>query len=113
MGAYDGTVTSKLKPIVTTLTEELVKDFELVYRHVNPADYVHPLLFERTDETGDKKVVTTEQLYKDVETWLLNLEEDMAEESDKQYAQMVIQMVRKNPGWVTLLTNRLIRRLTA
>lgn len=112
MGEYEGTITSKLRPIVTTLTEALVKDFELVYK---PAPKVARVLgkkiWVRTDEAGEEALADATQLWKDVEAWLLNLEQDMAAESDKKYAQMVVQMVRKNPGWVTLLTNRLVKRL--
>lgn len=109
---YDGTITSKLKPIVTMLTEALVKDFAPAYTHVGPAMFNHPLLFERTDEAGTTQIVTAEVLEKDVREWLMGLEQEMDNESDRQFAKMTTQMIRKNPGWVKLLTNRLIKRLT-
>jgi len=112
MGEYEGTITSKLKPIVTTLTEALVKDFELVYKYLPEISRVTGRkMWERTDDTYARAIVDEEQLRKDVEAWLLGLEQDMTEESDKKYAQMVVHMVRKNNGWITLLTNRLIKRL--
>lgn len=84
---YSGTITSKLKPIVTMLTEAIFKDF---------ADY---------------KVVTSEQLGKDVYTWLMGLESEMTNDSDRVFANMTTHMVRKNKGWVTVLTNRLLKHL--
>lgn len=111
---YEGTITSKLKPIVTMLTEALVKDFAPAYRWLDPAQentYLHPLLFERTDADGNKQVVTAEQLQKDVKAWLLGLEEEMTNDSDLMFAKMTAHMIRKNPGWVVLLTNRLVKRL--
>ncbi len=114
MGEYEGTITSKLRPIVTTLTEALVEDFEQVYKPMPETSRVAGRRFwERVErETGKFTLVEDEQLWKDVESWLLNLEQDMEAESDKKYAQMVVHMVRKNAGWVTLLTNRLIKRLS-
>lgn len=103
---YDGTITSKLKPIVTMLTEALVRDFELAYRRVDDG------LWERTDETGEKLIVDEVQLWMDVEAWLLGLEEQMDNESDRQFAKMTAHMIRKNKGWITLLTNRVKTRLS-
>lgn len=106
---YDGTVTSKLKPIVTMLTEALVKDFAPAYEYMPEVSRVagRPMW-----ERGDAVIVDANGLRKDVEAWLLGLEHDMAEESDRKYAQMVAHMIRKNNGWVTLLTNRVLKRIT-
>jgi formyltetrahydrofolate hydrolase len=113
MGEYDGTITSKLRPVVTTLTEALVKDFELVYQPEHDVSRVMgKRLWMRTDVAGEEALVDDQQLWNDVRAWLLNLEEAMTEESDKKYAQMVVHMVSKNPGWITLLTNRLLKRLS-
>jgi hypothetical protein len=103
----DGTVMSKLKPIVTMLTEALIKDFAPAYRKAEEAE-----LWIRTAEDNTEAVVTAEQLQKDVETWLLGLEAEMENDSDRQYAKMVTNMIRKNPGWVKLLTNRVKRRIS-
>lgn len=84
----DGTALSKMKPVVTMLTDTLVRDFVPGY------------LF-----------VSDEQLARDVEEWLLGLEDRMDNESDRKYAQVVTHMIRKNKGWVTLLTGRVKRRL--
>lgn len=84
----DGTVLSKMKPVVTMLTDTLVRDFMPGYLFVND-----------------------EQLAKDVEEWLLGLEGRMNNESDRKYAQVVTHMIRKNKGWVTLLAGRVKRRL--
>lgn len=84
----DGTVLSKMKPVVTMLTDTLVRDFMPGYLFVND-----------------------EQLAKDVEEWLLGLEGRMDNESDRKYAQVVTHMIRKNKGWVTLLAGRVKRRL--
>lgn len=112
MGEYEGTITSKLRPVVTTLTEALVKDFELVYQPERDVSRVMgKRLWLRTDADGEEALVDDQQLWQDVRAWLLNLEQDMTTESDKKYAQMVIHMVSKNPGWTTLLANRLIKRL--
>lgn len=104
---YHGTLTSKLKPIVTMLTEALARDFAPAYRRV-PVDYD---LYIRTDESGHEDAVDGAQLRKDVESWLLTLEEDMTNDSDRQFAKMVVNMIRKNPGWVTLLANRVQKRI--
>lgn len=104
---YDGTITSKLKPIVTMLTESLVKDFIPAYRHVQDG------LWERTDEEGNRWVVEEQQLRNDVQGWLLGLEEGMEDEHDLQYARMVAHMISKNPGWIDLLTSRVKKRLAA
>jgi hypothetical protein len=101
----DGTITSQLKPIVTMLTDALVKDFIPAYRKVEED------IWERTDEDGNVMLVNADQLWKDVHDWLMGLENDMDNESDLLYAKMVTQMIRKNRGWVTLLTNRAKKRL--
>jgi hypothetical protein len=108
MSEYHGTITSKLKPIVTMLTEALVRDFAPAYRRVVEGNAG---LWVRTAEDGTETAVDDEQLKKDVEAWLLNLEHEMDNDSDRQFAKMSAHMIRKNKGWVTLLTNRVIRRL--
>lgn len=102
---YDGTITSTLKPIVTMLTEALVKDFMPAYRAVGEG------IWARTDETGFEVFVTERQLQGDVHNWLLGLENAMENESDLAFAKMTAHMIQKNPGWTVLLTNRLKRRL--
>ena len=106
----EGTVLSKLKPIVSMLTDSLVKDFCPAYRRqrIGELDF-----WIRTAEDGTETPVNDAQLQKDVEDWLLGLEHQMETESDKQYAQMVTHMIRKNKGWVILLTNRVKRRLNS
>lgn len=84
----DGTALSKMKPVVTMLTDTLARDFMPGYLFVND-----------------------EQLAKDVEEWLLGLESRMDNESDRKYAQVVTHMIRKNKGWVVLLAGRVKRRL--
>jgi hypothetical protein len=108
----EGTILSKLKPVVTMLTDTLVRDFCPAYK-LYPLSIgdEHSPLFERTDEAGEIQVVTEEQLRKDVEAWLLDLESQMENESDRAYAKIVTHMIRKNRGWVDLLTNRVKRRL--
>jgi hypothetical protein len=107
--ALEGTILSKLKPIVTMLTDTLVKDFCPAYRHqrIGELDF-----WIRTAEDGTETPVSDDQLRKDVEAWLLDLESRMETESDRAYAQIVTRMIRKNNGWVTLLTNRVKKRLT-
>lgn len=105
MSDYDGTVTSKLKPVVTTLTEALLAELAPEYRKIGDN------LYERLDEHDLPVVVTGDQLWKDVQRWLMDLEKDMQEESDRQYAKMVVSMIRKNKGWVSLLTNRVKKHL--
>lgn len=102
---YEGTITSKLKPIVTMLTEALMKDFAPAYRKVKGG-------WLRTAEDGSVARVDDEQLWRDVQAWLLGLEQEMENESDLQFAKMTAHMIRKNPGWVTLLTNRVKKRLS-
>lgn len=94
---------ARFKPIVTMLTEALVKDFTAAYSHVEDS------LWKRTDAEGQSVVVTEEQLRKDVHSWLLGLEDEM---EDKQFAKMCMHMIRSNPGWTTLLSNRVIKRLS-
>lgn len=108
MGEWDGTITSKMKPIVTTLTEQVVKDFAPVYRkqRIGGLDF-----WLRTDETGTQTPVSDQQLWNDVRDWLLGLEDSVDEESDKHFARLVVRMVQKNPGWVTLICNRVKKRL--
>jgi hypothetical protein len=106
---YHGTVTSHLKPVVTMLTEALIKDFAPAYRLAGKP--FPPDTWIRTDEDGNDTVVDDRQLLKDVETWLLDLEEQMETESDRAYAKIVTHMIRKNKGWVGLLTNRVKKRL--
>lgn len=106
---YKETSAGKLKPIVTLLTEALVKDFAPAYRRVPGLDYD---LWIRTAEDGTEAPVSSDQLWKDVQEWLLSLEKEMENGSDHAYAQMVTHMIRKNPGWVTLLCNRVKKRLS-
>jgi hypothetical protein len=103
--AYHGTLTGKLKPIVTMLTDSLVKDFCPAYRKVDEG------LWARTDETGREVPVTEAQLWTDVHDWLMGLESQMGNESDLAYAKMCAHMIRKNKGWVSLLTNRVKKRI--
>jgi len=105
--AYHGTLTSKLRPIVTMLTDALVKDFCPAYRRP-VADLA---VWIRTDETGEETVVDDQQLWQDVHDWLLGLEHELEDENDRQFAKMCAHMIRKNKGWVTLLTNRVKKRL--
>ena len=105
----EGTVLSRLKPIVTMLTDTLVKDFCPAYK---PAGKPYgPGTWIRTAEDGTEHLVTDDQLKADVEAWLLDLEHRMENESDKAYAKIVTRMIRQNKGWVILLTNRVKRRL--
>lgn len=101
----EGTVLSKLKPIVTMLTDTLVRDFCPAYKSVDGG------LWERTDDEYRRTIVDEAQLKADVEAWLLGLEQQMENESDRQYAKIVTHMIRQNKGWVALLTNRVKRRL--
>lgn len=112
MGDFDGTVTSKLRPIVTTLTEALVEDFTPVYEYLPEVSRVAGgPKWERSDGGHRRVIVGEEDLWNDVKAWLLHLEEDMQEETDKKYAAMILHMVSKNPGWITLLTNRVKKAL--
>lgn len=101
---YDGTITSKLKPIVTMLTEALVKDFAPAYRKIEGG-------WLRVAEDGSVAGVDDEQLWLDVQSWLLGLEQDMENDSDRAFARMSVHMIRKNNGWVTILTERVKRRI--
>lgn len=103
--AYHGTLTSKLKPIVTMLTDALVKDFCPAYKR-GPDE-----LWIRTDEDGSESLVNAQQLRQDVEDWLLGLEHELEDENERQFAKMCAHMIRKNKGWVDILTKRVIRRL--
>lgn len=105
----EGTVLSKVKPVVTMLTEALTRDFCPAYRRerIGELDF-----WIRTAEDGTQSPVSEDQLRKDVEEWLLALEHRMENESDRKYAQVVTHMIRKNKGWVTLLTGRVKRRLS-
>jgi hypothetical protein len=87
------------------LTDALVKDFVPAYKKLSNG------MWARTDEEGRVFFVSDEQLWKDVEEWLLGLEEAMDNDSDKAFAKIVTHMIRKNKGWVTLLTERVKRRL--
>lgn len=109
MGEFDGTITSNMRPIVTTLTENLLKDFAPAYRNERIAgmDY-----WIRVNEDGDDEPVSFQQVWEDVRDWLLGLEGSMETESDKVFAHMVVRMVQKNPGWITLLTNRVRKQLS-
>jgi len=109
----EGTVLSKMKPVVTMLTDAMVRDFVPNYERMEhcPAGSTESL-WMRTNEDGSKTVVTDEQLHADVEKWLLGLENEMENESDRAYAKVVTHMIRKNKGWVTLLTNRVKKRLS-
>lgn len=106
MDDYHGTVTSKLKPIVTMLTEALVRDFCPAYRKFDNE------LWLRTGEDGHQVFVNEQQLWEDVEAWLMRLEEDVESETDRVFAKMVVKMIRRNKGWVTLLTNRVKARIS-
>lgn len=103
------TALGKLKPIVTMLTEALVRDFAPAYRKAGPPYGDDTWI--RTDADGTESLVSTAQLHKDVEAWLLNLEHEMENDSDRQFAKMTAHMIRKNRGWVTLLTNRVKARI--
>lgn len=109
MGDWDGTIASKMRPIVTTLTEQIIKDFAPAYRkqRIGELDY-----WIRTDEVGEETPVSDQQLWDDVRDWLLGLEETLDTDSDKYFAHMVVRMVQKNPGWVALLKNRVAKRLS-
>jgi hypothetical protein len=102
-------LTAKLKPIVTMLTEALARDFAPAYRKAG-LPYGDDTWI-RTDEEGAEFLVSSQQLQKDVEAWLLNLEHEMDNDSDRQFAKMTAHMIRKNKGWTTLLTNRVIKRI--
>lgn len=108
MDDWDGTIISKMRPIVTTLTDEIVKDFVPAYRseRIGGMDY-----WIRTDENGNETPVNHQQLWNDVRDWLLGLEDSMKTESDQHFAMLVVRMVHKNPGWITLLCNRVTKRL--
>lgn len=106
-GTYHGTVASKVRPVVTLLTDALVKDFCLAYRRGPDG------LWVRTDEDGNEVLVNDAMLQADVRNWLLNLEQEMTDsESDRQFAKLCTQMIRKNKGWVPLLANRVKKRLS-
>lgn len=104
-GAYHGTLTSKLKPIVTMLTDALVRDFCPAYRHVSGN------LWVRTDEAGHETLVNDAMLRADVEAWLLGLEHELDDANDREFAKMCAHMIRKNKGWVDVLTGRVKKRL--
>lgn len=103
---YHGTVTSKLAPIVTMLTEALVKDFMPAYKPAGENAWI------RTADDGTETLVNDQQLWNDVQSWLMGLEEEMQNDSDRMFAKMTAHMIRKNSGWVTLLTNRVKKRLS-
>lgn len=105
MSEYSGTVTSKLKPIVTMLTEELVRDFAPAYRRFDES------LWVRTGDDGTEMLVSEDQLHADVRNWLMDLENRMENESDREFAKMCVQMIRKNKGWVALLARRVVKRI--
>ena len=107
--AYHGTLTSKLKPIVTMLTDALVRDFCPAYRRARHLNLENAWI--RTDAEGHEVLVDEDQLWQDVHDWLLGLEHELEEENDRQFAKMCAHMIRKNKGWVTLLTNRVKKRL--
>lgn len=109
MSEYHGTVTSKMKPIVTMLTEALVRDFAPAYRKAGPPYGEN--IWIRTDELGEEVTVDEECLRQDVHDWLMNLEAEMDNDSDRQFAKMVTNMIRKNKGWTTLLANRVKKRI--
>lgn len=110
--AYHGTLTSKLKPIVTMLTEALVKDFCPAYAYLpDVSRYTGKPAWERKDDKYSRSIVDEQQLRKDVEDWLLGLEHELEDENDRQFAKMCAHMIRKNKGWVDILTKRVIRRL--
>jgi len=107
--AYHGTLTSKLRPIVTMLTDALVRDFCPAYRPVGPP---YPgNVWIRTDEAGNESLVDEKQLWQDVHDWLFNLEHELEDANDREFARMCAHMIRKNKGWVSLLTARVKKRL--
>lgn len=106
--AYHGTLTSKLKPIVTMLTDALARDFCPLYEYQPEVSKVAGRdMWERGG-----KMVDEQQLWHDVHDWLMGLEHELEDENDRQFARMCARMIRKNKGWVTLLTNRVKKRIT-
>lgn len=108
----EGTVLSHMKPVVTMLTDTLEKNFVPNYERMEhfPAGS-DERLWMRTNQDGSKDVITSDELYQDVEAWLLSLEQRMETDSDRAYAQIIATMIHKNKGWVTLLTNRVKKKL--
>lgn len=102
----DGTVTSRLKPIVTVLTEALLRDFACVYY---PAKGYKNCWYRERGH-GDPEVVTDEALRADVREWLMNLQDDYG---GHESAERIVGMIRRNEGWVNLLANRVIKVLRA
>lgn len=105
----EGTVLSHMKPVVTMLTDTLEKDFIPSY-HKAGKPY-EDNTYIRIEENGDEVLIGADQLQEDVEAWLLSLEHRMETDSDRAYARIIATMIHKNQGWVTLLTNRVKRRL--
>jgi len=101
--AYHGTLTSKLKPIVTMLTDALARDFVPRYRSTDDEE-----LWLRV---SDGLLVNDLQLKAAVGEWLLNLEHELEDENDKQFAKMCTHMIRKNRGWIDILTERVKRKI--
>lgn len=99
----DGTVLSRLKPIVTVLTEALIKDFAHVYTPHDPGMWVK--------QTPHGPVMANDAMFQaDVRDWLYNLQGDYG---GQEAASRIISMVRRNPGWVGLLAGRVSRVLRA
>lgn len=85
----DGTVSSRLAPIVTVLTEALVHDLGEAYAFSG-------------------REVTPEHVYEDTEKWLMDLRGDYG---GHEAATRVISMIRRNPGWIRLLGNRVLKSM--
>lgn len=105
----EGTVLSHMKPVVTMLTDTLEKDFVPKYR--TAGRLYEDDRYIRLEENGDEVLIGADQLYQDVEAWLLGLEQRMETDSDRAYARIIATMIHKNKGWAVLLTNRVKRRL--
>lgn len=100
----DGTVSSRIKPIVTVLTEGLLRDFVHLYHPDDTAEGA----WWRANGTDVPDHVSDGRLRADVEDWLMNLQDDA---TAGENAQRVIAMIRKNPGWIDVLTRRVARTL--
>lgn len=109
---YEGTVTSQLRPIVTMLTDALLKDFAPMYEFFRVNEVTGRPTWERKDDEFHRTVVDEQGLQEDVHNWLLGLEAEMETESDLQYARMVSHMIRKNRGWSVLLAGRVAKHLS-
>lgn len=110
--AYHGTLTSKLKPIVTMLTDALRRDFCPAYEYIPELSEVAGEPVWECSYPDRKHIINEERLRADVEEFFRTLEDAQETENDKEFAKMCWHMIRKNKGWLDLLTSRAKRMIT-